>query len=723
VGLVAWSLSAQAAVPTHSASWTDAPPIVDGRLTDQAWVTAKRAGDFRERKPSLRARPADKTSFAVLYDANAIYFAIWMEDSQPDNILGLTRGRDIFNIFRDDAISLKIDAASDQRTTHGFAINPAGSRLDYTAVLDGPFKAEFDAVWQGVATQDDRGWTAEFRIPWVALGVDPSQPLSGIGLNLSRDHPRRNATYDWSLMPPPYSPVSANLYGKIQGFDRLGPELDVAPQAASDKSWSLTPYVLGGFRKPADAGFDEVFNAGADISAELGAGWRGHLTVNTDFAQVDLDDQVVNLDRFGLFLPEKRDFFLEEDSLFVFGHSGSSQMLHTRRIGLSSGREVPILAGMQVVGRPAEALRVGLLEVTTRGLEEKPWTSHLVGRALLEFGGGSNVGFMVTHRQAHDAADDRNTVFGLDGAWRGPRSSPLLLEVFALTSLTGDDAAEPEGATGAADTEAPEAGVSVSLEWRDELIRPALSYEFYGGGLRTDLGFFRRVDIHRTGGKLTVEPRIGKAGLEKINTYVGGVAIADGKFDEILDWNANGGADVIWDIGYRAGFDVEYGEETVISGFTVGDDTRIDAGTYQGVDASFSFSSPSQYKVSGSLTLGYQDYFGGTLWSADSSLSVRPSTLLRLSLSGSFARAEFDGKPSFSSGLVNGRVTLGFTNDLSWSVFGGWNHLLDRLQFHSRIRFSYLPGSDLFLVYQVDMDAQALTPSFQTLLVKATVRY
>ena len=231
-----------------------------------------------------------------------------------------------------------------------------------------------------------------------------------------------------------------------------------------------------------------------------------------------------------MFLPEKREFFLTDLEVFTFGVSKRSQLLYTRRIGLQNGQEVPILSGLKLVAAPSKNYRIGLLQVVTRETDELPWTSHLVGRGLLELGGGSNVGVMLTHRQSFDNSQDFNFAVGVDGAYRGV-GNPLLVEAFSLVTFTGRDASPGAAAVGGAHSNlaptAPAPGGRLRVTWRDLLWRPTLTYAYYHEGLRADLGFFRRVDVHDGSGELVYEPRIGAAGIEKLRFTVLGNAIAD----------------------------------------------------------------------------------------------------------------------------------------------------------------------------------------------------
>jgi hypothetical protein len=721
--------------PRARALWAVEAPQIDGRLDDAAWSAAPAFDGFVEREPRLRQRPTVDTTFRVVFDLHNLYVGVHCADDRPDEVQGRIRTRDTFEMFHDDVISLKLDPARDRRTTFGFSLGAGGSRMDYQGIDEVEFRVEFDTIWEGAVARTADGWSAEFRVPWESLGVDRHAPPPVMGLNLTRDHARREATYDWSLIPPPFKPTASSQYGTLVGFEELPRRLTEAGEGTFD--YALVPYGLVGFsREPPGERrrikTEPVYNAGLDASAQFGAGWRGQLTVNTDFAQVDLDDQVVNLTRYGLFLPEKRDFFLKDQDLFRFGLPQEAQLLHTRRIGLRGSGAVPIMGGLKTVGQASDWMRLGLIEVVTRPKAGEPWESHLVARGRAEVGGGSNVGLMMTHRQSLEGAADRNMVLGVDGAFRGT-GVPLLVESFGLMSITGADAGAPERATGGAGTgsvtgtptDRPVAGGGVQATWRGELFRPSLAYTYLHPKLRADLGYFRRVGIHRWGAELEVEPRIGRLGLEKLTLEARGDVVASAlDATEILDWGAEGAATLDWDSGFEAGAVVDYRFEVVEEDFTVGRRTTIPAGTYEMLRVNLWATTPGHLPVSGEVGFTGRDFYDGRLLGVAAYLSARPSRLVRMSVGAGYDDVRFaDRRRDFASVVVNSKVSFGFTPDLGLDLFVGWNRLEELLLGHARLRWTWAPGSDVFLVYQAEADDDFAAERYQSLLLKATWRW
>ncbi len=689
---------------------TEAPRLtglqLDGRI-DAAWAAAPVSDDFSERRPTQGATPPVATRFRAAIDDEALWLLVECDDT-PGGVTALTRTRDTVEMFSDDAVSVKIDAHSDRRTTLGFATNPLGAQLDYRAIQDGDFRVEVDRLWEVAVERRDDGWTAEYRIPFAALGLEAHALPPSIGLNWSRDHARRNATYDWSLMAPPYSPVSASLYGTLR---LLSARTEDAPEPAGG-ALVATPFFTAGLREG-----ESSANGGVDAQLST-ANTHLSLTINTDFAQVDLDDQVVQLDRFGLFIPEKREFFLAHAETYDVGRSGVFQPLYTRRIG--SG-DAALLGGLAVSSRhraeEGPAVRVALLQATTRPTATQPWTSSLAARAELVGTGRSqwSSGLIATHRHGEDP-DDHNVVVGLDATYRGP--APLVVRAALLGSMTGGSAGSPGVAVGLGEEELAVApALHLRVVGRDSLVQPLLDYAFVHRSFRADLGFIERGDVHDVTLGVNVEPRIQAGGLEKATITVTGEGAASGAATDLLDWAARLDASLTWDAGTWFAVGGGYRSDTVRRGFVVGP-REVAAGSYEGAFASVTLSSPSTLALYGSLTADARAYFGGWLVGGNTSATWKPLDRVRLELACDVHEALFETGEDFTTVVANGRLSLGLTTTLSLDLFTGYGLLDEILRAQARLRFEVLPGSHLYVVYEV-LDDEELS---HTLLAKLALR-
>ena len=705
---------------------------VDGALDDAAWAAAPRVTGFIERKPALGQVPADDTAFAVVVDGEALYVGVWCSDGEADAIRAATTAPDSFAIFGDDAISLKIDATLDRRTTLGFVLNPVGARLDYRGVNEKDMRAEVDAVWQGGARRTSSGWTAEFRVPWSSLGIDPTSPPAGVGLNFSRDHARRNATYDWSLMPPPFSPIAASHYGYLGGLQVLqGLARTARAEGTTESSWQVVPYVLTGYEpgRSQAAGIpkwieldvgDGFGRIGLDATWRVGTDWKLQGTLNTDFAQADVDDQVINLSQFSLFVPEKRDFFLQDIELFSFGRSRQAQLFHSRTVGrpYSDGARMPILGGVKVVGRKGP-VRVALVDTLSAQ------SNAAVVRTQVELGAGSFVGAMATSDASSLHADH---AAGVDFAWR-PASVPLLVEGYGLEGTSERTYLDPETFRPEAPVEARGGAAGLDASWRGSLWRPRIHYAFASPEVAraASLGYFRRTDLHEFAIGTGLEPRIGRAGLEKLSCDAEFSHSRDAGSLDPLDDYAGTVCSLIWDAGWAVSAAGRWQRETVRKAFPLHAGAPVAAGLYTQGGGGLQLATPGTRALSGAVLMEFGPFYGGKVASITPSWTWKPRTGLRFEASADWRQVRFDdGRTGFDSVLLNTRTAIGFSPDLNLDLFVGYNRLQAVAPLQARLRWTWRQASDVFVVYQhvVGLNAGNLggdvATKFQSLLVKAT---
>ncbi len=337
---------------------------LDGRLDEPFWATADSIDDFRQREPLEGSPATERTVVKVAHDADALYIVVHCYDSNMRSVRASQLRRDA-DLSSDDNVRLLIDSFDDRRSAFVFATNPNGALWDaqFSGVDD--LNENWNGVWDVAVLRDSAGWTAEFRIPLLALrfhaGTNPE-----FGFNVRRFIRRKNEEDLW------------RSYRRAQGFYRLNNEGTITDLAdlLRPHDVELYPYALG---RAVETEHDSVggettggyFGGKGGVDAKLGITptLTTDVTVNTDFAQVETDQQVINLTRFPFFFPEKRQFFLESSGLLDLGTPGRVQLFYSRRIGLdTSGAPVPILAGGRVYGRLGP-WRIGVLDAQTGGAD------------------------------------------------------------------------------------------------------------------------------------------------------------------------------------------------------------------------------------------------------------------------------------------------------------------------------------------------------------------
>ncbi len=351
-----------ASTATIRATLIRAPVTLDGRLDEPFWATADSTDDFRQREP-LEASPAtERTVVKVAHDAGALYIVVRCYDSNMHGVRASQLRRDA-DLSSDDNVQLLIDSYNDRRSAFMFGTNMNGAMWDaqFSGVDD--LNENWNGIWEVAVSRDSAGWTAEFRIPLLALrfhaGTNPE-----FGFNVRRFIRRKNEE------------DLCSSYGRVQGFYRLNNEGTITHLGDLHRPHDLElyPYALG---RAVETEHDSVggetvggyFGGKGGVDAKLGITptLTADVTVSTDFAQVEADQQVVNLTRFPFFFPEKRQFFLESSGQFDLGTPGRVQLFYSRRIGLdTSGAPVPILAGGRLYGRLGP-WRIGALDAQTGG--------------------------------------------------------------------------------------------------------------------------------------------------------------------------------------------------------------------------------------------------------------------------------------------------------------------------------------------------------------------
>ncbi len=678
---------------------------IDGHLDEPAWAAAARGEGFVERVPNT-GRPAPVPSvLRVLYDADALYVGLRMGLLPGETPRGLERGRDSFRIFSDDAVTVKIDVFLDRRTTFGFGVNVANAQIDYVAVDNGAggFRREHDVVWESATAVEADAWVAELRIPAAALGLARVDGPRRIGLNVSRDHNARIATDDWSHMPPEYGPVTALHYGTIEGLDGLG----------GGTPLSLIPFVR--LARPADAGAGRPgeLGLGGDLRVRVGRGLWGELTAFTDFAQVDLDDPVVNLDRFPLFFPERRGFFLAGVEVFEFGELGSSQLYFSRRIGLDAeGGAVPVLAGAKLYGRIGP-VALGLLDVLTDGTDGQPARNQTVVRTRWNATDRAYVGAMATLRSGTPGQEaDLRWGAGLDGRLRlfGER-----LDLYAFAALAPDE--DEDALTDALSGQ-------LLVRWIGEHAQPQASLRWTGPEHAPALGFVRRPDSAVAEARLPFVWRPRAWGIANGRASLIARHTRSSALDTDLGYDLSLELGLSRQDGWSLDLGADWIEDVVQSDFALFGALPVAAGRYAGPRLRIELGRSDARNPSGAVRYSFASgFFGGRLHQASGELALAIGAPLRLSLAPSVAHVELPGlAPRTETALAAG-LELTPTTTLLATLVLQLNTSRDSATVLARIRWRYLPGSDAFLVYREDVDLAGARRASRSLTLKLAYRH
>ena len=394
-------------------------PVIDGVLDDQAWVQAHLINEFVQQEPLEGAPATQRTEVRVLFDGANLYVGVLAFDSSPERVTATEMRRDGSQIMNEDNFQIILDTFMDSNSAYMFVVSPLGAVLDQQVFREGEgtrrgtssnINLEWDGVWDASARRTPEGWAAEVRIPMVTLRFPSANPQSW-GINFMRNIPHRNEVVFWTPIPLPYGLTRVSLAGTLSGIEGLSQGRDLR----------IKPFVVAGGEAERSEGVSTQSisrDMGLDLKYGITPSLNLDVTVNTDFAQAEVDNEQVNLTRFPLFFPEKRDFFLENAGQFNVGTTGTGQradLLFTRRIGIDeSGGQVPIIAGARMTGKVGQN-DLAVMDIQTDDAFGQPGQNFLVARYSRDILSRSKVGAIVVNRQA-TSGGDYNRTYAADAA-------------------------------------------------------------------------------------------------------------------------------------------------------------------------------------------------------------------------------------------------------------------------------------------------------------------
>lgn len=417
------------------------PPAIDGLLNDEAWNGAAVIDSFTQQEPANGQPATERTEVRVLYGANHLYIGVRAFDSAPEGIVATEMRRDSTQMLDEDNFQIILDTFRDRRSGYMFVTNPLGAKLEQQIFEEGGGNFRFgpssnvnrdwNGVWDVSARRTSDGWTAEIEIPMVTLR-SPEVPVQVWGINFMRSIRRKNEQVYWSPIPKPYGLTQVSLAGTFTGMTELNRGLDLR----------IKPFVIAGGRR--DRTGDAIVrqslkDVGLDVKYGLKAGLALDLTVNTDFAQAEVDEQQVNLTRFQLFFPEKRDFFLENSGQFTMGGQGFERVMDlffSRRIGLSdAGQVIGILGGARVTGKMPGGHNVAVMDLQTEEVDGRPAENFLVARYSKDVARRSKVGGLLINKESMSSGRFNRTMAA--DALFAPTQAFSLHSFIAKTSTPG----------------------------------------------------------------------------------------------------------------------------------------------------------------------------------------------------------------------------------------------------------------------------------------------
>ena len=696
----------------------DAPLQLDGQLDERVYFTVPPVTDFIQQEPDEGAPARDQTEVWVMFDRDTFYVAARCWSTDPERIVANEMKRDSYNMFGNETFSVVLDTYYDRRNGFNFITNALGALFDATITNERTPNLDWNAVWDVRAGRFEQGWTLEMAIPFKSLRyrTGPSQIW---GINFQRNVASTNETS--FLTPIPAALAFQGMFRFSSAPTLVGVEvpesgtrLEVKPYAISDVTTDLNATPRLSNQPGGDFGVDVKYGVTQGLTADL--------TYNTDFAQVEVDEQQVNLTRFSLFFPEKREFFLEGQGIFDFGggfrggptayyfrgerFGGAAPVLFfSRRIGLNEGRTVPIQGGGRLTGKVGP-YSIGLLDVQTgdEAVSGTAPTNFAVARLKRDVLRRSAVGALFTGRSVAVEAPGASYTYGVDGVFSFYDN--LNINTYLARTRTpgrrGDDAS-----------------YQTQLEYSGDRWGFVLDRLGVGANFNPEVGFLRRDDFRRSFGSFRFSPRPRSIAAVRKFLFEGSLDyIADGA--GLLETRLQQG---IFGIEFENG-DRFFGGATdnyefLKEPFDIHKDVTIPVGGYSFTTARVVYALGQQRVVSGGLTFDRGQFFGGE-WTSVGYFRGRVNLSPQLSVepSVSFNWIELP-QGAFTTELVAARAIYTLTPRMFVAALLQYNSGADSLGTNIRLRWEYQPGSELFVVYTDERDT--LTPRFPGLQNRAFV--
>jgi len=693
----------------------DSAPVLDGRLDDPVWQQAEIVTDFHQTRPGDHTPTSEPTELYVIYTEEALYIAARMYDSEPDLISAPTI-RHGQGLPFDDRLVIILDPFNQGRAGYRFETNLNGVRHD--ALYESPtsFRLDWNTIWETATSVDGNSWVAEIEIPFKSLPFDPN--IETWGFNFGRGIRRRNEEMAWVSQDRSYNPT---IMGEMTGMRDMdqGLGLDIVPSFAAVRQRHFDP-----------ASTDESLEPSLDAFYRITPSLNGALTVNTDFSATEVDNRQVNLTRFSLFFPEKRDFFLNDSDLFQFGNvnglansnnatTGASREnarpYFSRRLGLSaSGEPVDVEYGGRISGRVGR-FNIGTLAIHQEAYDDVDAADLFISRVTANVLSDSRVGFIFTDGDPTSNRD--NSVMGVDFEYVNNQflndrimRGNFFYQQSDTPGLSGDDASYGFGLV------FPES----------EGVRTRIGYKVVEENFNPAMGFVNRTDIR----DLTAD--IGYTHYFDSGLFQTGFAGVDMQRIELLDGGLQSEVFAFrlaeLETRSRDTFNLAYytNKEVVRAPFTIFRDPDrqvvIEPGTYDFDEQAFAFQSAGQRTFSGGVTYRTGDFYNGKRVNVSGQFSWNQSRYFTLSLNHDWNDIELP-QGDFITRLSSLSTQVAFSSTLYWVSLIQYDNISEEVGINTRLQWIPRAGQEGFIVLNYNLQDLDRDNTFHTAFSDLSLKF
>jgi len=667
-------------------------PKLDGVLDDKVWEQAVLFADFKMAEPKPDSPPTERTELRIVYDQDNLYLGIHCFDSEPAKISGQTMAHDAFEDedVSDDLVRVLLDPFQDKRNAYVFFVNARGSRSEGLAYGEN-FSLNWDGIWDARSRILEDGWSVEIKNPFKTLSFNPK--LEHWGLNVERYIPRKQeiirlagTTLDSFF----YNAMEAARLEGIVGV-KQGSGITFRPFG---KATTSNDYEMG-------SGAEQKMDGGLDIYKNFTPNLVGAFSLNTDFAETEVDERQINLTRFPLFYPEKRTFFLEGSEIFNFGTTAGFEY-HTsfipffsRTIGLYEGSQIPLLFGTKLFGKLGDT-SLGFLDVETKKFPGLGLAGNnfFAGRVYQNIWAQSKAGLIFTNG---DPSGARNQLLGFDFTYSTSRfqgNKNFSAGVWGVYNWNKEETGKPYG-------------FGFKVAYPNDLWDVSLTYNYFGDALNPGLGFLPRKNIQSLGSGLSFSPRPEKGWLGK---WVR-------QFEFMLEpqfyWDLGGRLEtyeiMIWPFsanterGDRIEFMVIPNRDVLPHDFEVADGVVIPRAGYNFVRYGFEYGSPSYYPFSFDIDYSFGRFYSGHLSETELWLNYKFKGYVSLSLSANLVRGRLP-QGNFDENVYQLKADFYLSPNLGLMNYIQYDDISKNLGMNIRLRWQISPGNEIYLVFNKDWE-------------------
>ena len=669
------------------------PPKLDGTLDDPIWQPAIPITDFWQREPHEGQPPTEKTEVRVLYTRHAVYFGIHCYDSQPSRIIATELRRDVFQEL-DDHFEVLIDSNHDRRDAYVFGVNPLGTQVDGLIVEEqgSGDERDFDPGWDGVWTSQARitadGWTATVEIPFTTLNFTHSVDVLW-GINFKRFIRRKNEEDLWRAYRRRFGFTKVSEAGELRGIHDIG----------SGRLFIAKPYGLA--RYDNQTGHDPLFplTGGVDIKYGLSSNLLLNLTGNTDFADAEVDLQPFNITPFKVFIPEKRQFFLENAGIFNFALGDQDRLFFSRQIGIDpiTGNQIPVNGGAKLTGTLGR-LELGVMDIDTRSSGPNPYSNFSIVRLKESLWPGSYIGVMGIDKRSGNVLDSFNQTGGAD--------TRLIFFKDWIVDAHMAGTQSPGNPSGATD-------LGASLTYRSNWVEGLVRRRKTGPNFNPEVGFVERTDSNETSGDLTFKVRPKITGVRELQ-FEGFLLHAPDTHGAVFtqEWQNSFYAQLN-NGGYTDDDIVDVFTQRIRTPLHIYKNVFIPNGLYHFTRHQLTYGSRQDRRFTYNFFERFGSFYRGTLNEFRVRGSYRATSKFSIGASGTWDR--------FRLSLPNGNfsvVLASLQGNYSFNRFLTFTSLIQMdtsntqaASANLRLRYNYRPDSDLYIIYNVGTQFASIAPA------------